>query len=389
MFVIRLAKFMQPHFDIHVHSCFPENDDPDYVAQFQAAVPFQFLPHPSESIPAWREFLYWKLNALAGLFGNNGLYVRLRKRDRKLHFAHALKTRNIRIINASASHSDSFAVNFLKKHFGIPVVLSLHSAYNRENWGTEEKHAAFFQAVRPTLHGADALLYTADHNLEILKHLPPLKHALMEKVYLGYEPKQVTTTRSDLGWADDAFVVTMMARGIPEKGWEQALAAFEVLQAKGVKAMLILIHTDTEHMRALQARYAGNPDVRFMGFVADPSAILALSDCSTLPSHYPESLPYAITESLSYGTPVFATPVAEIPYMLETPEGMAGGIVPFTENGVADSAVLAGELHRAATDADHLKMLRDRAAFAFQKFSMERCGGRYLEVFKQLMDGKA
>jgi len=389
MFVIRLAKFMQPHFDIHVYSCFPENDDPDYVAQFKAAVPLQFLPHPDETIPVWREFLYWKLNAIAGLFGTKGLYVRLRKWDRKQHFAQELKARNIRVINASASHSDSFAVNYLKHHFGIPVVLSLHSAYNRENWGTEEKHGAFFQAVRPTLNGADALLYTADHNLEILQHVQPPAKVLVEKVYLGYEPKQVTTTRSDLGWPEDAFVITMMARGVPEKGWEQALEAFEMLKAQGVKALLILIHTDTEHIRALQARYAGNQDVRFMGFVSDPSAILALSDCSMLPSHYPESLPYAITESLSYGTPVFATPVAEIPHMLTTAEGMAGGIVPFTESGVADSGVLADELHRAATDVHHLARLRDRAAIAFQKFSMEQCGGRYLEVFKQLMDGKA
>lgn len=389
MFVIRLANFMQADFNIHIYSCFPENDDAQFVAQFRESVPFEFLPHPDARLPAWREFLYWKLNAIAARFGTEGLYVRLRKQYRLRHFARELKARKIQVVNSSASHSDGFAVNYLKKHFGIPAVLSLHSAYNRENWGESGQHEAYFRSVKSILHGADALLYTADHNLEILQHLPPPSEVLVEKVYLGYEPQRVVQTRTDLGWPEGAFVITMMARGIPEKGWEPALEAFVMLQEKGVNAQLNLIHTDSQHMQELQVRYAGNPSVRFMGFVADPSALLAHSDCTILPSHYPESLPYAITESLAYGTPVFATPVAEIPHMLETPSGTAGGIVPFTNEGVADSVVLAEQLYRAATEADHLLQLRQRADLAFRKFSMEQCGGRYLEVFKQLMHGAA
>jgi glycosyltransferase involved in cell wall biosynthesis len=385
MFVIRLAKFMQPHFDIHVYSCFPANDDPDYVAQFREAVPFDFVPHPDAVLPPWREFLYWKLNAVAALFGVKGLYVRLRERDRVRHFAKQMKSRNIRVVNSSASHADAFAVKFLKRHLGIPAVISVHSAYNRENWGGAEGQAEFFSSVSPILHGADALLYTADHNLEILKHLPPPPKVLVEKVYLGYEPQKITETRADLGWPEGAFVVAMMARGIPEKGWQQAIDAFMVLKEARKDSMLVLIHTDTAYIRELKERYEAEETIVFAGFLSDPSGVLHYADCTMLPSHYPESLPYAITESLAYGTPVLATPVAEIPYMLATDEGVAGAIIPFDGDGKADVHALSQELVKAALSPEHLQQLESNAREAFRKFSMEHCGGRYLEVFNDLI----
>lgn len=385
MFVIRLAKFMQPHFDIHVYSCFPANDDPDYVAQFRATVPFQLLPHPDAVLPPWREFLYWKLNAVAALFGVKGLYVRLRERDRVRHFAKQMKSRNIRVVNSSASHSDAFAVKFLKRHFGIPAVISVHSAYNRENWRGAEGQADFFSSVSPILHGADALLYTADHNLEILKHLPPPPKVLVEKVYLGYEPQKITETRADLGWPEGAFVVAMMARGIPEKGWQQAIDAFLMLKESRKDSMLVLIHTDTPYIRELKERYEAEETIVFAGFLSDPSGVLHHADSTMLPSHYPESLPYAITESLAYGTPVLATPVAEIPYMLATDEGVAGAIIPFDGDGKADVHALSQELVKAALSPEHLQQLESNAREAFRKFSMEHCGGRYLEVFNDLI----
>jgi glycosyltransferase involved in cell wall biosynthesis len=387
MFVIRLAQFMQQKFDIYIYSCFPENDNVDFIGQFKAAVPFTSIPHPNETLPAWRETTYWKLNAIATLLGYQGLYVKLRAKDRKRHFDRELKVRNIRVINSSSSHSDGFAVNFLKQAFKIPVVISVHSAYNRENWGPEDKQESFFAKAAGILLGADALLYTADHNMEIMQKIPSLKKVRVEKVYLGYVPKTVTVTRSDLGWPADAMVITMMARGIPEKGWQHAIEAFTLLQKHYANCLLILISTETEHIRLLREQHASNLQIHFVGYVADPSDILQNSNCTILPSHYPESLPYAITESLAYGTPVFATPVAEIPKMLQTDEGIAGGIIPLTPFGVADSAYLSQQLYEMAKDGAHREEMRRLAHLAFQKFSMSHCGGRYLEIFTELMDG--
>jgi len=387
MFVIRLAKFLQAEYNIYVFSCFTENDDPSFVAQFQATVPFQFLPHPKKNIPEWREFLYWKMNAIAAMFGKSGLYVRLRKADRIRHFRHELKKRNIRIVNSSASHSDGFAVNFIKKHFSIPAVISVHSAYNSENWGDLKDKHEFSQGVKSMLTGADALLFTANHNLEILKHIPLPSNILVEKVYLGYEPQLVTQTRLELNWPKDAFVITMMARGIPEKGWEEALNAFTILVNRHPNSLLVLIHTDTDYITNLKHRFSHEPRIHFQGFMSDPSGILKNSNCTILPSHYPESLPYAITESLAYGIPVFATAIAEIPNMLENADGMAGAIIPF-KDGKADANVLANQLFHAATDLDYSRNLQKLAHQSFKKFSMAQCGNRYREIFQQLINAR-
>jgi glycosyltransferase involved in cell wall biosynthesis len=388
MFIIRLAKFMQSEYTIYVHSCFPENDDADFVRQFNEEVPFSRFPNQQYTLPKWKEKVFWKINAVGVVLRQKGLFAKLRKLDKIRFYKQEVKKHNICITNSSASHSDDFAVNYLKRNFGIPAVISMHSAYNSENWGNnKEIQADFFCQMTPILCGADALLYTADHNIALLGHLPPLKNVLVEKVYLGYEPKKVTLSRQSLTIPENAFVVTMMARGIPEKGWEQAIGAFSLLLNNRADSLLILIHTNTQYMHELQVRHKHETRIRFVGYVADPSAILHNSDCTVLPSHYPESLPYAITESLAYGVPVFATPIAEIPQMLQTSEGTAGALIPLDENGVASVSDLASELIKAATDKWHLKAMKNRSTLAFAKFSMSQCGERYKQVFEQLIDG--
>ena len=388
MFVLRLAKYLSNNFQIHIHSCFPEQDEPAFVEQFRTDLEFEFL-EDAPKIGKAKSWFFWKMNAIAALLGHKGLYVKLCAWQREKYFRKELNRRNIKVVNSSSAHADSVAVNFFKKNFGIPAVLSLHSAYNQENWGADPKaNEAFIAAVKPTLRGADALLYTADHNAAIFEHVPPTEQQVVEKIYLGYEPKPISKNRIDLGWPNDAFVVSMMARGIPEKGWKPCIDAFLKLTEVKPNSMLILIHTDTEHMQELRKKFQEVKSIVFAGFLSDPSAVLSNSDCTVLPSHYPESLPYAITESLAYSRPVFATPVAEIPQMLHTDAGPAGGIIPFTSAGVADDGVLADYLIKMASDSAHSKELCDRAHNAYQKFSMENCGGRYAQIINRLIDAR-
>lgn len=387
MFVIRLAKYLQNDFDIHVYSCFPEMDDPDFEQQFRDEVSFIRFPNPPDTLSPWKEFLYWKLNAMAALFGIKGLYVKLKERNRKRHFRKQIREKNIQVINSSSSHSDGFAVNYLKKHFNIPAVVTMHSAYNKENWGDQTHHEKFFSTSRLILENASAILYTADANAVIFNRLEKYAGVTPKKVYLGYVPKKTALSRLEMAIPEDAFVVTMMARGIEEKGWQQALNAFDQLLLSRPNSYLFLIHTETEHIAYLRAKWAHDSRIRFEGYVADPSGILSNSDCTILPSHFPESLPYAITESLAYGIPVFATEIAEIPQMLNTPIGIAGELIPFAKDGVADSEALAQLLTRASLDSEYLNRMKQVAHQAFQRFTMDECGNQYELVFRELMNG--
>jgi glycosyltransferase involved in cell wall biosynthesis len=388
MFWVRLGAYVQEDFDIHILSLNPERDDPNFVDMMHQNLVFSQVPFPVPEPSGIRSWLYWKLNAIATLFGREGFYVKLRDRYKRNVLGKEMKRRNIRIINTSSSSSDSFSVHYLKKNFGIPAVITMHSSYNEECWDDFGSRERLIQTATGIFEGADHIFYTADHNIRIFSLLESLKIPKPEKVYLGYAPASVSVSRADLSIPEKAFVITMMARGIEEKGWQCLLNAFERLQTVRQESLLILIHTDTDYMKDLKIRYAENAAVRFCGYVADPSAILYHSDCSVLPSHFPESLPYAVIESLAAGTPVFATPVAEIPEMLRSDSGVAGGLVPFHADGKADADVLTGYLIRAATDTEQLANWKASAKQAFRKFSMEVCGEHYKMVFFELINGK-
>lgn len=388
MFVLRLAKYLSSSFDIHIYSCLSHQDSPEFIGQFENTVRVQWLNDIPAELPKWKEWLFWKSNALASVIGIQGFYSKLKQNERKRYFQRELKNRNIKIINSSETHSDAFAINYLKHHFGIPVVVTLHSAYNKENWGVGDFQKRFFENALNVLGGADSILYTAEANLEIFKQLRNYSGPQPEKVYLGYVPIKTHSIRADLGIPKDAFVVSMMARGIPEKGWQQAIEAFFELLKQVPNSYLLLIHTDTPFLSDLKNKYATTEQIQFLGYLENPANVLASSDCSILPSHFPESLPYAITESLACGTPVFATPIAEIPEMLKTNIGFAGNLIPFNSDNVADSKKLAELLVELASSTSLRKELRQRAEKAFQKFSMEACGSRYKRQFDILVDGK-
>jgi glycosyltransferase involved in cell wall biosynthesis len=99
-------------------------------------------------------------------------------------------------------------------------------------------------------------------------------------------------------------------------------------------------------------------------------------------------LPYAIIEALGVGTPVIASPVAEIPKMLESEQGLAGALIECDAMGCPSAERLAYHLNRLATEPDLRQAWSKNAHLAFQKFSMENCGKRYKFAFDALINAK-
>lgn len=388
MFAIRLAKYLQQDYRIVFFSCGVADNDKDFIVQIRKEIDVELIEQPLTEISASKDWLFWKLNALASLWGVHGTFVKLKKWEIRSQYKRLLRKHNIRAVTSAESHSDSFSIRFFKHHFKLPVIITMHSAYNEENWGDEKNHETVFRNADYVLGNADAIIYTADANTKIFNHISHAIKAKAEKVYLGFTPKATRSVRHELSIGTDDFVICMMARGIPEKGWQQLLNAFILLQEKHANSHLLLIHTDTGYMSQLKSDHSANEHIHFLGYLENPENILASSDCSVLPSHFPESLPYAITESLACGTPVFATPVAEIPNMLATEDGYAGGIIQFKKNNVADSEMLAEQLAELATSLKLQNELNGRAENAFKKFSMDVCGSHYKNVFNLLVDAK-
>ena len=127
--------------------------------------------------------------------------------------------------------------------------------------------------------------------------------------------------------------------------------------------------------------------VTFPGWL-DPDAagrLLAASDVSVLPSHV-EGMPMAVLEGLAHGHAVVATPVGEVPDLVE--DGVTGLLVP-----VGDAGALAAALARVVADAGLRHRLgaagRARAAERFDvRDYAPRLAALYERVLARRRDGR-
>ena len=386
MFLLRLAQYLESDFDIHIYCLFPQTNDEEFVKLLKSKVKFNFLDPFKDDRSSFRTRIYWKLNAMGTLFNKKGIFTKLVERDKRNYFKSELERRNIKAINTSGISSDNFAINYLNKYFKTPVLLTMHSDYNEEFWNIEGRSKNEFLKLAESIFSKSASIsYTADHNINVFNELKNYKGVKPEKCYLGFTATLPTYNRVELGISDDAFVIVMMARGIREKGWIEAIAAFKILQEQRMNSFLILISTESEHIQNLRDENSNNENIIFRGYQSDPSIFLHSSNCMILPSHFPESLPYTITEALACGKPVYACPIAEIPKMLESEDGIAGDLIPLTNDGVANHVYLADKLIELANDSFLLKRKEDLAKKAFVKFSMENCGEFYKERLLSIM----
>lgn len=387
MFLLRLAQYLSKDFNIYIYCLFPKNNDLTFLKLFKDTLDFKFVVDAPNELAPFKEKMYWKINALGNMFGVKGIYTLLKKKRNRKYIHSQIKKYNISVINSSGISSDYRSINYFKNNFDIPVVLTMHSDYNKEFWNFgERKEEDFVKLAEGILSNADRILYTADHNMEIFNRFKNYRGTAPEKCYLGFTPGFKKNIRAEMNIPENAFVIVMMARGIKEKGWEEAINAFKMLQKINANSFLILIATETDYILQLKKDNEPNKNIIFKEYQSEPSAFLYSSNCMVLPSYFPESLPYALIESLACSKPVFACPIAEIPNMLTTDNGIAGELIPINGEGKADHLFLADKLIELAKNPLQQKQKEALAIKAFEKFSMEKCGDFYkkriMEVIK-------
>ena len=268
----------------------------------------------------------------------------------------------------------------------LPVqwAISMHGCYEafikHPEWD-----AAFFRIVPSLLARADKVLYIADKNLTILEHvgLPKLK-AKFTKVYNGYCRKEdvAPQSREAMGINDDDFVFGIVSRGIPEKGWQEAIHATMMVNRSlrnGRRAHLILVG-DSEYSQSLKAQFDGLAYIHFTGISSEPAEWIQMFDVGMLPSYFiSESQPLAILEYLAYQKPVIATDVGQVREMLSVNGKSAGILIPLDAAGSPVDPKRLSHIMRSllANDNGILDSLRSNTLEVFQKHDMEVCGNRY------------
>jgi glycosyltransferase involved in cell wall biosynthesis len=185
--------------------------------------------------------------------------------------------------------------------------------------------------------------------------------------------------RKEFGFADDDFLVGIVAALEDHKGHRYLLEAAQILKDRAPKVKIVIVGKGSLEMDLdQQARALGVTGlVFFLGFRDDVPRILASLDLFVLSSHL-EGLGTSIMDAMASRLPVVATQAGGIPEVVIHEE--TGLLVP-----PRDPAALAQAILEIYQDRGLARRLGERGyEVVHEKFSAEAMARRIIAVYEKL-----
>lgn len=276
-------------------------------------------------------------------------------------------------VNPDALHghlieADLVAVRVAKK-ISCTTVTTVHGDYN-----IALQQQKRIPEITFLMNQLNHVAVISDLQQQLLSNWFPKQANKISKVYNGYPFKEALYGEPD----NNTFTFGMIARGIPDKGWEPLIIAFKRLQAPHAR---LLIYGESDYLLQLKA-VNDDARIRFMGFTNEPLRAIAKLHVGMLPS-YEDSLPTSVIEYLALQKPVIATNVGEIKNMLhiESRDQYAGTVLDFI-NKEALIDPLYEAMYQMMTDTSYYLQAKANCHDAFAKFSMDTCIESYENLYR-------
>ncbi len=131
---------------------------------------------------------------------------------------------------------------------------------------------------------------------------------------------------SSLGFEENSLIAYYAGRLTQIKRVSTVIKAFKKLPPES-KWCLVIAGTGSEenNLKMLVSENRLEDRIKFLGFVENSSEYAAISDLAVLPSA-DEGMPNALMEAMAHAVPVAATPVGDVPLLLDN--GNAGTLLP-------------------------------------------------------------
>jgi len=118
--------------------------------------------------------------------------------------------------------------------------------------------------------------------------------------------------REELGIEESDFVLLFVGRVVKDKGVNELIKAFSILDKKINNLKLLMVGDFEEELSPIAKEsideMKNNPNIISVGFKKDIRSYLSISDLFVLPS-YREGLPNSLIEAGSFGIPLLATDI--------------------------------------------------------------------------------
>jgi glycosyltransferase involved in cell wall biosynthesis len=228
----------------------------------------------------------------------------------------------------------------------------------------------------------DHWVYVADKNLTPFQRHHLYRHDKFTKISSGLERPVVSPlSKPALNIPEDAFVICVASRALPEKGWLESIQAVDYARKKTGRDIHLLLLGNGPLFDQL-SRQQTPAYVHLLGFKFDPVNYYALADLGLLASRYSsECRPLTLMECLMAGRPIVATDIGEIRDMLSTPDGrLAGSLVPLN-NWEIPIPDLGAAISALVSDENAYQTAAALAREVAHKFDMNSIVEQYVDVF--------
>lgn len=258
------------------------------------------------------------------------------------------------------------------------VITTEHNSWDCYSWPTRIANVATYPLD-------DARIAVSDDAVDsVPRPLRGTSEVLVHGIDLGgarIPPEEAEVARSDvrreLGLADDALIVLVVANHRAEKGWDVLLDAASIVAARTDDVVFLGVgHGQLEeHHRAEVARLGLGGSVRLLGFRNDVRRLIAAADVFALASRQ-EGLPVAVMEAMAGGRPVVAPDVGGLGEAVTERSGVL--VAP------EDPVALADALLTVLSDADLRERLGTAAAADAARFDVRRAVSELEGIYRRL-----
>ena len=305
--------------------------------------------------------------------------------------------KTIRSYDIDLVHSNMFKSDYLfsraLKKISSSFVITMHGNYeeffyNQKN-DIGEIILNYNQKVICVLKRVEGLAYLTEKNLKIFNNKEFHEYFIssnikIRKIYNGFSIPKISKSyngRRQLNIPNDHTVFGMVSRGIPEKGWETAISAFQLVNFQK-KASLILVG-GSPYLDKLYEKYSDDKNIHFIGYSNDPIFWTNSFDVGLLPTTFKsESLPTIIIEYLFCGKPVISTDIGEISQMITIDGKKAGFVLSLDSEERVNSQEIVDCMKIYLNNHQLLEKHSSLAKKAFSKFKMQKCVDEYSTLYR-------
>lgn len=358
--------------------------------------------------------LVWKLN---GLGQKLGLGFSVHERVKTLFGRYLIHRYHIDVLHSHEPMVAKSRVTKLCQLTGVPTVVTDHQGYSMLIKVGEFSFIPYANLAKAVVGVSQ---YTADLFTGALQEIPSEEERRAGERILAtdyqneYENAKASTTTSvrapittrveviyngvprytpvgeepaPLPIPAGSFVFGMVGRGNEQKGWGDALAAYEQVKSRyPSRTFAFIAMGDGAFLRTLRRKYEDKyPDIYFLGNVQTPHPYMRQCHVGLFPSWFSEAQPISIIEFFENSVPVIASPLGGIPEMVQPADGpVAGQLLRMNPDATPQLADLVRAMCAYVDDAELLAIHSQAASQLRTTYDVAECAAQYEALFREI-----